>query len=139
MSVLTLTRRYEIECAHQLVGLREGHKCGRIHGHNYVIELSIARGAAPYAALDNGMVLDAEAIDVCVLPVLRKLDHHLLNELGGTDPALRLAFAPMNDQPTAENMALYLWKALGFMDRGHTRMTRVRVYENAHLWAEVCA
>lgn len=143
-----LTRRYRLECAHRLNGLRDGHKCSRLHGHNYEVQLTVAM---PADKLVNGMVIDAENLDTDVRPVFAKLDHHFLNELGGEEPlpgmepgqqihlhGLRSAFAPLNEQPTAENFALYLWRRLQFLsNNGSKRLVRVRVYENEDLWAEV--
>jgi len=127
-----LTRVYQIACAHQLHGLREGHKCGRMHGHNYRIEITLSADELDL----TGMVLDAEHVDTSIAPVLKRLDHHTLNECDDGTPA----GARMAAQPTAENIALYLWERLAFMSRGDRyRMTSVRVHENDRLYAEVRA
>lgn len=125
-----LTRRYRIEAAHQLTGMRKGHKCARVHGHNYGLAFTLE---AP--ALTNGMVLDAEALDELVLPVLAQLDHRLLNEAAPGD----LVFATMRAQPTAENIAACLWHRLaGAVSQAHygVRLVAVAVQENDDLVAE---
>ena len=139
MPNMTINRRYEIACAHHLHGLGPKHKCSRPHGHNYQIVLTCA------GELVNGMVVDAGRIDVAVRPILRRLDHHDLNEFDdGTAAGKRLAA-----QPTAEHLALYLWERLMFLripddteggnapKRVVINMTKVRVYETANIWAEV--
>lgn len=112
----TITRAYTVQAAHQLHGLREGHKCGRMHGHNYRIEVTVT------GPVDNrGFVLDAEEIDASVgAQLMSLLDHRTLNDV--------------IPQPTAENIAAWVWDlgaACGL------NMYRVRVQENDRLWAEV--
>lgn len=148
--MITLTRRYELACAHQLTGLGPNHKCARLHGHNYVVELTVATGAQ---GLVNGMVIDADALDGDVRRVLyskeRGLDHKCLNTLAEQTPnwetmepvaqeGVRLHFAALSAQPTVENLALYLWHALGFLSNDRKqKLVRLRVYEESWLWAEV--
>lgn len=131
--MIRLTRRYRIESAHQLTGMREGHKCARLHGHNYAIELTI-ESVAPHA---NGMVIDADDLDTAVLPVIRRLDHQTLNEACADGTPEGTAAAA---QPTAENLAAYLLARLGFMSNsGRYRLASVIVRENEDLWAEARA
>jgi len=85
---LMLTRRYEFAAAHQLNGLRPNHKCARLHGHNYVLEITVTGAGGveerpPDAA--PGMVIDAGDIDISVRPVITRLDHQHLNGLGFND------------------------------------------------------
>lgn len=127
--MLTLTRRYELACSHQLHGLPEGHKCGRMHGHNYGIELTVAQKGE----LRLGMIIDAEHLDADFRPIFLRLDHRCLNECGDSTPAGETMAA----QPTAENLALYLFARLQFLSNGpFTTLVRVRVYENDRLWAD---
>lgn len=141
MPTVTIKRVYELACSHQLFGLREGHKCMRPHGHNYKVELFVrsrvpkAIPVQPWPDLANGMVLEAGDLDVRVQPVLARLDHNPLNEVlkDGT---------PMGDvaaaQPTAENLALYLWERLGFLKNdARTHLVKVIVHENERLCAIV--
>lgn len=127
--MLTLTRRYTFAAAHRLIGMRERHKCSRFHGHNYAVEITVT------GPLENGLIVDAADLDVCVGPVLARLDHNDLNKLaeeGG--PVAILA------QPTVENIAIYLWDALRFLRRestGSYDLDRLRVYENDRTWAEI--
>lgn len=134
-----LTRRYDFEAAHQLNGLPEHHKCSRVHGHNYRVEITVSvDDADEQNGLKNGMVLDAEALDVYLRPVLSRIDHRFLNELGGDDPDTQREFEPMRSQPTAENIARWAWKRLAYVGNGgQQRLEAIRVYENERLWAEV--
>lgn len=111
-----ITRAYTVQAAHQLHGLREGHKCGRMHGHNYRIEVTVE---GPVDV--RGFVVDAEEIDEAVgKELMARLDHRTLNDV--------------IPQPTAENIAAWVL-TLG-RDRGLS-VCRVRVQENERLWAEV--
>jgi 6-pyruvoyl tetrahydropterin synthase/QueD family protein len=137
---VTLTRRYEIACAHKLsVGPK---KCQRLHGHNYVIEVTVARGDGVHLA--DGFVIDADDLDVCVLPCLREIDHRPLHDLFNewwwdldTIKAAPDETKALVAQPTVENLAAYLWMRLAFMSRSVHRLIRIRVYEEPWLWAEV--
>lgn len=111
-----ITRAYTVQAAHQLHGLREGHKCGRMHGHNYRIEITVS------GPVDGrGFVVDAEEIDQAVGVVLmERLDHRTLNDI--------------IPQPTAENIAA--WVAALCIEKALS-VSKVRVQENERLWAEV--
>lgn len=69
--------------------------------------------------LDNrGFVLDFAELDAVVLPLLKQVDHKVLNDIEGLE------------NPTAELIAQW------FLDRV-TGASRVRVFENDDCWAEV--
>lgn len=112
----SITRVYTVQAAHQLHGLREGHKCGRMHGHNYRVEITVE------GAVDNrGFVVDAEEIDELVgQELMSRLDHRTLNDV--------------IPQPTAENIAAWV---LALCSGKGMPARRVRVQENERLWAEV--
>ena len=127
--MITLTRRYSFCSSHRLIGMRERHKCSRLHGHNYTLEVTVS------GPLENGLIVDTADLDVCLGPVLARLDHNDLNELakeGG--PAAILA------QPSVENIVAYLWAALAFLRRDSTKgyqLEQLRVYENERTWADI--
>lgn len=89
-------KRFTFDAAHCLTVLGEGHKCSRIHGHTFHLEV---RCEGPVAEA-SGMVIAYEHIKAAVTPVLETLDHHYLNDL----PGLEI--------PTTENLAIYLWNLL---------------------------
>lgn len=131
---MSIFRRYEMSCAHQLHGLRDGHKCATMHGHNYGIEVEVELLSG--ATLDNGMVVDAEAIDSMVGPIVRKLDHTTLNRdyEYTSDP-----YYTMGQQPTAENIAAALLDRFALINNGTSsgriRLRAVTVTENGRLAA----
>ena len=74
-----LERSYRFEAAHFLPKVPPGHKCARMHGHSYQIEVAIEGEIDP----ERGWVVDFAAIDEHAAPLVRALDHQILNELDG--------------------------------------------------------
>jgi 6-pyruvoyltetrahydropterin/6-carboxytetrahydropterin synthase len=93
---MRLERSYRFEAAHFLPRVPPGHKCARMHGHSYRIDIAIE------GALDNdrGWVMDFAEIDEQVAPLVRMLDHQVLNEIEGLS------------NPTSELLASWFWHRL---------------------------
>jgi 6-pyruvoyltetrahydropterin/6-carboxytetrahydropterin synthase len=91
-----LLRRYRFEAAHRLPAVPADHRCARLHGHTYEIEVRV-RGDADKRL---GWVIDFAAIDDACKPAIDALDHRLLNDLDGLE------------NPTSENVARWLWNRL---------------------------
>jgi 6-pyruvoyltetrahydropterin/6-carboxytetrahydropterin synthase len=92
---LRLERSFRFEAAHFLPRVPPGHKCARLHGHSYQIEVSI-EGEID----DRGWVMDFAEIDEHVAPLVRMLDHQVLNEIDGLS------------NPTSELLAMWLWQRI---------------------------
>lgn len=85
-----LERSYRFEAAHYLPRVPTGHKCARMHGHSYEIQLAI-EGEVDR---DLGWVMDFAAIDDYALPLIKLLDHQVLNEIEGlANPTIELVAA----------------------------------------------
>jgi len=91
-----LERTYRFEAAHFLPRVPPGHKCARMHGHSYQIQIAIEGDVDP----DRGWVMDFASIDEHAVPLVRLLDHQILNEVEG------LA------NPTSELLAVWWWERL---------------------------
>lgn len=91
-----LERSYTFQSAHFLPHVPAGHKCARMHGHSYTVEIAIEGEVDPH----RGWVIDFDEIDVPVRELVRMLDHRVLNEIDG------LA------NPTSELLAAWLWDRL---------------------------
>jgi 6-pyruvoyltetrahydropterin/6-carboxytetrahydropterin synthase len=87
-------REYRFEAAHRLPKLPEGHKCARLHGHSFIVQLH-CRGPIESA---TGWVVDFYDIDRAFAPCFDALDHHYLNEVDGLD------------NPTSEAIARWIWE-----------------------------
>ena len=93
---MEIFKEFSFEAAHLLPHVPPGHKCGRLHGHSFRVELHV-RGAAPPPA---GWVMDFATVKTVFKPLLEQLDHHLLNEIEGLE------------NPTSENVARWIWRRL---------------------------
>jgi 6-pyruvoyltetrahydropterin/6-carboxytetrahydropterin synthase len=136
MSGVHLEATYDLECAHRLLGYHG--KCARLHGHNYRVILTLARGPDD---LEQGMVMDTANLDACVRPVFAEMDHRTLLE--ESDPLVAILRADGDHvyalpySPTAENIAKHIHWRLGFLSRsGRQVLARVRVEENPKVAAE---
>jgi 6-pyruvoyltetrahydropterin/6-carboxytetrahydropterin synthase len=89
-----ISKRFTFDASHQLHGLPEGHKCMRLHGHTYTVEVQLTA-----AALDPvGMVLDYAKLAPVKAYIDSTLDHQHLNDV----------LAPLELNPTAENLARFM-------------------------------
>ncbi len=95
-ALLELRRRYRFAAARRLPRLPESHPCGRLHGHDFQVELGIQGPLEP----TSGWIMDYAALDQIVRPLLEQLEHHYLNEVPGLE------------NPTSEYLACWLWERL---------------------------
>ncbi len=120
-AVYTLKVLNEISSSHVI----EGHqgKCARLHGHNWKIEVEVE-----CTELDPlGMGMDFAQLKDEVREVTEPLDHRHLNDLPGFK----------NCNPTAENVAAYVYKELGQrINRKDATVTAVTIWETSK--ASVC-
>ena len=92
-----LSKEYVFEAAHHLPKTPPGHKCRRVHGHSYRVEVSIAGNVNA----DAGWLQDFADITAVVEPLLKaELDHRTLNDVPGLE------------NPTAELLCVWLWGRL---------------------------
>ena len=87
---------FTIEAAHRLPNVPAGHKCGRLHGHTFQIEVHVQGPLDPRL----GWILDFADIKAAFKPIEEKIDHHYLNEVEGLE------------NPTSENVARWVWQQL---------------------------
>lgn len=104
-----LSRQFRFEAAHRLPKTPEGHKCRRLHGHSYVVELTVEGEVDP----ETGWVLDFAEIKDAFSPLYQQLDHYYLNEVEGLE------------NPTSENLARWIWVRL----QGKLPLVEVRIDE----------
>ncbi|HTR96368.1 MAG TPA: 6-carboxytetrahydropterin synthase QueD [Candidatus Acidoferrales bacterium] len=92
-----LTKTFRFEAAHHLPQAPPDHKCRRVHGHSYAIDV-VAAGEVDPA---TGWLVDFGEIAAQVEPLLRReLDHRLLNDVAGLE------------NPTAEVLCGWLWRRI---------------------------
>ena len=89
-------RVFQIEAAHHLPNVPEGHKCARMHGHSFRIEVHVS-GSVGW---ETGWVMDFADLRKAFQPLFDQLDHRCLNDIEGLD------------NPTSENLARWIWDRL---------------------------
>ncbi|GAB3333823.1 6-carboxytetrahydropterin synthase QueD [Micromonospora halotolerans] len=93
---MEIFREFTFEAAHRLPHVPEGHKCARLHGHSYRVEVHV-RGEV---GASSGWVMDFGDIKAAFRPLLDQLDHYYLNEVPGLE------------NPTSEVLAQWIWARL---------------------------
>ena len=93
---MELRKVFGFEAAHRLPRVPETHKCYRLHGHSYRIEVVIAGEVDP----ETGWVIDFADIRAAWEPLWAQLDHHYLNEIEGLE------------NPTSEVLAVWIYDRL---------------------------
>jgi 6-pyruvoyltetrahydropterin/6-carboxytetrahydropterin synthase len=93
---MDLFKVFSIEAAHFLPCVPEDHKCRRLHGHSFQIEIHVTGPVDE----QTGWVMDFAEIKAAFKPIHDRLDHRLLNEIEGLD------------NPTSENLARWIWREL---------------------------
>lgn len=93
---IELRKTFQLEAAHLLPRLPKSHKCRRLHGHSFKVEVVVAGECDP--KLD--WLLDYADISRAFKPIHDRLDHFYLNDVPGLD------------NPTSENIAVWIWKKL---------------------------
>jgi 6-pyruvoyltetrahydropterin/6-carboxytetrahydropterin synthase len=114
-SVMRITQAFTFEAAHRLPNVPDGHRCKRMHGHSYRVELTFE---GPVDA-KTGFVTDFFDVEASFAPILAQLDHCVLNDVSGLE------------NPTAENIAKWIWEAVNVRS-----LVRVRLYETSMCWAD---
>ena len=92
-----ISKDFHLSYSHQLTGLPDGHPCGRVHGHNAVVRVTLT--ADHLNAV--GFVLDYGDLKPLSTWLDEILDHRHLNEV--------VVF-----NPTAENLAAFVF---GWIER----------------------
>ena len=89
----TIFKDFQFEAAHRLPHVPAGHKCGRLHGHSFMVRLELTGEIDP----QTGWVVDFSDISKAFKPLWQQLDHHYLNDIEGLE------------NPTSEVIARWIW------------------------------
>jgi 6-pyruvoyltetrahydropterin/6-carboxytetrahydropterin synthase len=96
MSRVRLVKQFTFEAAHRLPKVPKEHKCFRLHGHSFRVEVVVEGEINP----DSGWLLDYDDIRKAFEPLRVQLDHYYLNEIEGLE------------NPTSEHLAQWIWTRL---------------------------
>jgi len=91
-----LRKTFQFEAAHLLPHLPKTHKCRRLHGHSFVVDVVVEGECDPKL----GWLMDYADISSAFKPIHDQLDHYYLNEIAGLE------------NPTSENLAAWIWQRL---------------------------
>lgn len=89
----SLTKTFRFEAAHWLPTFPEGHKCRRMHGHSFYVDLVVEGEVSP----EKGYLIDFGEIKAAWNPLEDRLDHYCLNDIEGLE------------NPTAELLARWIY------------------------------
>jgi 6-pyruvoyltetrahydropterin/6-carboxytetrahydropterin synthase len=87
---------FTIEAAHRLPNLPSTHKCSRLHGHSFRIEVHLSGELVE----PEGWVMDFADVKAAFQPLFDQLDHNYLNDIAGLE------------NPTSERLAQWIWEQL---------------------------
>lgn len=93
---MRIYKEFSFEAAHRLPNTPEGHKCRRLHGHSFRVEVHVE---GPVGA-QSGWIMDFGDIKEAWAPLHATLDHYYLNEVPGLE------------NPTSEVLAQWIWSKL---------------------------
>jgi len=93
---MDISKSFRLEAAHRLPQVPAGHKCARVHGHSFLVDVHVRGPLDP----NFGWVMDYADIKAAFAPLYEQLDHNYLNDIDGLD------------NPTSENLARWIWTHL---------------------------
>ncbi len=112
-----IRKEFHFCASHIIEGLPDGHPCGRLHGHNYKVEVFLEA-----EELDEvGFVRDFGDLKVIKNWLDDNFDHRHLNDV------------IVSDMTTAEHLAFYIFR--GFSP-GSPELVAVRVWETPKAYGE---
>lgn len=94
---MELFLKFSINAARRLPRLPPEHICSRVHGHTFDIEVHVSGAVDPA----TGWVIDFAELDEPVAGIKQALEHSYLNEVPGLE------------NPTSENIAIWIWRRIG--------------------------
>ncbi len=89
-------KEFMFEAAHFLPLVPKGHKCGRLHGHSFLVRIYVKGEVDP----NTGWLIDFSEIKRAFQPIYDRLDHYYLNDIKGLE------------NPTSEVLAKWIWQEL---------------------------
>ena len=93
---MEILKAFSFEAAHRLPNVPPDHKCHRLHGHSFNVEVHVNGPVGE----ETGWVVDFAEIAGAFKPLHDVLDHNYLNEIEGLS------------NPTSENLARWIWQRL---------------------------
>lgn len=122
--MIAITKRFRFEAAHQLEDWPDGHQCARLHGHSYVLELTLLATGPGRENPKPGVVLDfADVGSIVKEHIINKWDHQFLNRVLG------------ERNTTAEFLVGAIHRILSNTHLGRYPL-KIRLYETQDGWCD---
>lgn len=116
---MLVSKTFTFDAAHRLDKLPPDHKCHRLHGHTYKVEIMVK------GELDAiGMVINYDDLARIWEPVNLLLDHRYLNEIPGLE------------NPTTEHLVKFIYDLLVDLPPFKDKALCLRVFESATTYAQ---
>jgi 6-pyruvoyltetrahydropterin/6-carboxytetrahydropterin synthase len=96
VAVPEIFKEFSFEAAHRLPYVPADHKCARLHGHSYRVEVHVEGPVAD----SLGWVRDFAELSRAMKPLIERLDHYYLNDIEGLENS------------TSEVLARWIWDRL---------------------------
>ena len=93
---MRLYKDFSFEAAHRLPNVPADHKCARLHGHSFLVRVTVDGPVGEH----TGWVMDFADLKVAFAPLHDRLDHRYLNDVAGLE------------NPTSEVLARWIWREL---------------------------
>jgi 6-pyruvoyltetrahydropterin/6-carboxytetrahydropterin synthase len=119
--VYRIGKQFSFDAAHVLADLPAGHKCARLHGHTYTVEIELTASRL----VPPGFVTDFADLAPFRRYLADTIDHRHLNDV-------------LSVEPTSENLArhFFTWCVTHLEPGIPGRISAVRVSETPQSWAE---
>ena len=102
-----ICHEFGFDAAHRFARVPRGHKYRGLHGHSFRVEVAVRGLARP----PHGFVADFARLEAACTRIRDRLDHALLNDIAGLE------------NPSLENLCLWIWRQLGRRFPGLARVT----------------
>ena len=110
-----VTIKQSFSAAHILKEI--GGTCEKLHGHNFVVEISISSSALS----EEGILIDFRVLEKWADEILEELDHKYLNDISYFK----------DTSPSSENIARYIYDRIsGKIKESYLHVSRVTVWES---------
>lgn len=93
---MQIFKQFTFDSAHFLPFVPDGHKCKEIHGHTYRLIVYVDGELEQQL----GWVMDFADMKIVIDPIVKSIDHKLLNNIAGLE------------NPTCEIIAVWLWNKI---------------------------
>ena len=93
---MEIFKQFRFEAAHRLPHVPPEHKCARLHGHSFSVEIHVTGPVGER----SGWIVDFADLAGAWQPLHAVLDHHYLYEVPGLE------------NPTSEVLARWIWRKI---------------------------